>query len=40
MAVDFDGILLEVFLLLHLQPAAECKLITALPCGDKLEVGS
>ena len=26
-------------LLLRLQPTTECKLITALTCGDKLEVG-
>jgi len=38
MAVVFDGMLLD-FSLLHLQPAAECKLITAFTCGDKLEVG-
>ena len=38
MAVVFDGILLEFSPLLCLQPAAEHKLITALPCGDKLEV--
>jgi len=39
MAVVFDGMLLEFFPLLRLQPAAECNLITALTRGDKLEVG-
>jgi len=38
MAVVFDGMLLEFSPLLHLQPAAEHKPITALPCGDKLEI--
>jgi len=31
--------LLEFSPLLRLQPAAERQLITALTCGDKLEVG-
>ena len=35
----FDGMLLEFSPLLRLQPAAERKLITALPRGDKLEEG-
>jgi len=39
MAVVFDGMLLEFSPLLRLQPAAERKLITALPRGDKLEEG-
>ena len=39
MTVVFDGMVLEVSPLLRLQPAAECKLITALPCNDKHEVG-
>ena len=39
MAVVFDGMLLEFFPLLHLQPAAEHNLITALTCSNKLEVG-
>ena len=39
MAVVFDGMLLEFSPLLCLQPAAEGKLITALTCSDKLEVG-
>jgi len=39
MAVIFDGVLLKFSPLLRLQPAAEHKLITALPRGDKLEVG-
>jgi len=39
MAVVFDGILLEFFPLHRLQPTAECKLATALTCGDKLEGG-
>jgi len=39
MAVIFDGVLLKFFPLLCLQPAAKCKLITALPRGDKLAVG-
>jgi len=38
MAVVFDGMLLESSPLLHLQPTAECKLITTLPRGDKLKV--
>ena len=29
----------ELSLLLHLQPAAEHKLITTSTCGEKLEVG-
>ena len=37
-AVVFNEILLDFSLLLRLQPAAECNLITALTCGDKLEV--
>ena len=39
MAVVFDGILFKFSPLFRLQPAAEHKLITSLPCGDKLEVG-
>ena len=39
MAVVFDGMLLDLSLPLRFQPAAECKLITALTRGDKLEVG-
>jgi len=39
MAVVFDGMLLEFSPLLRLQPAAECNLITASTCSDKLEVG-
>ena len=39
MVVVFDGRLLEFSQLLHLQPAAEQKLITTLTHGDKLEVG-
>jgi len=39
MAVVFDGMLLEFSPLLRLQPSAERKLITALPHGDKHEVG-
>jgi len=39
MAVVFNGMLLEFSPLLHLQPSVECKLITALPRGDKLKVG-
>ena len=39
MAVIFDGMLLEFFLLLRLQPTAECNLITEFTRGDKLEVG-
>ena len=39
MAVVFDGMLLEFSPLFRLQPAAERKLITALPHGNKLEVG-
>jgi len=31
--------LLEFSPLLHIQPTAERKLITTLPCGNKLEVG-
>jgi len=38
-AVVFDGVLLEYFTLLRLQPAVECKLITTLTCGDILETG-
>ena len=38
MAIVFDGMLLK-FSALCLQPAAERKLITALPHGDKLDVG-
>ena len=38
-AVVFNGMLLEFSPLLHLQPAAECNLITTLPHSDKLEVG-
>jgi len=37
--VVFDGMLLEFFPFLYLQPAAEHKLIIALTRGDKLEVG-
>jgi len=36
LAMVFDGMLLEFSPLLRLQPAAERKLITALPRGDKL----
>jgi len=39
MAVVFNGMLLEFSPLLHLQPTAERKLITALPHGGKLKVG-
>jgi len=39
MAVVFDGTLLEFFPLHRLQPAAECKLATALTRDDKLEGG-
>jgi len=39
MAVVFNGMLFNFSLLLRLQLAAERKLITALPCGEKLEVG-
>jgi len=39
MAVVFNGMLLEFSPLLHLQPAAEHNLITALTHDDKLEVG-
>ena len=39
MAVVFDGMLLEFSPLLHLQPTAECNLITEFTRGDKLEVG-
>jgi len=35
----FHGMLLEFYPLLHIQPAAGRKLITALTHGDKLEVG-
>ena len=38
-AVVFDGMLLNFSLLLWLQPATECKLITTLTRGDKLEGG-
>ena len=37
MAAVVDGMLLEFLPLYHLQPAAECKLATALTCDDKLE---
>ena len=37
-AVVFNGMLLEFSPLLRLQPAAECKLLTTLTRGDKLEV--
>jgi len=39
MAVVFDGMLLEFSPFLRLQAAVERKLITALSCDDKLEVG-
>jgi len=39
MAVVFEGMLLEFSPLFRLQATAERKLITALPRGDKLEVG-
>jgi len=39
MVVVFNRMLLEFCPLLRLQPTAECKLITALTCGDKHEVG-
>jgi len=39
MAVVFDGMLFEFSPLLRLQAAVECKLITALTHGDKLEGG-
>jgi len=39
MAVVFNGMLLEFSPLLRLQAAVECKLITALTRGDKLEGG-
>ena len=35
----FDGMLLKFSPLVRLQPTAERKLITALPHGDKLDVG-
>ena len=38
-AVVFDVMLLKFSPLLHLQPAAECNLITAFTRSDKLEVG-
>jgi len=38
-AVVFNGMLLEYFPLLRLQPAAEWMLITTVTCGDKLEPG-
>ena len=39
MTVVFDGMLLEFSPLHRLQAAAEYKLITTLPRGDKLEAG-
>ena len=37
-AVVFDGMLLEFSPLLRLQPTGKCNLISALTCGEKLEV--
>jgi len=38
-AVVFDGMLLELFPLLCLQPTVERNLITTFTCSDRLEVG-
>jgi len=38
--VVFNGMLLEFYPLLRLEPSAERNLITALTRGDKLEVGN